>query len=111
MREKTTADAPVGPIHRGPTSWARDDQELFERRPDRSSGLPRCNVIMAGGPERPRALINSARQPGRRPSSRIAAVTLNAPSRRSRRTNNFCRTPDLAAGIQDSGAADACDDP
>ena len=103
MREKTTADAPVGAIHGGPTSWARDDQEWFERRPDRSSGLPRCNVIMAGGPERPRALINSARQPGRRPSSRIPAMTLNAPSRHSRRTNNFCRTPDLAAGIQDSG--------
>ena len=50
MREKTTADAPFGPIHRGPTSWARNDQESFERRPDRSSGLPRCNAIMAGPP-------------------------------------------------------------
>jgi hypothetical protein len=30
-------------------------------------------------------------------------MMLNAPSRHSRRTNNFCRTPDLTAGIQDSG--------
>ena len=44
MVQKKTTGAPVGHIHRRSTSWARDDREWFQQRPDRShrvrSGFP-----------------------------------------------------------------------
>jgi hypothetical protein len=36
MVQKKTTGAPVGHIHRRSTSWARDDREWFQQRPDRS---------------------------------------------------------------------------